>query len=42
MTVLLIAFVSCVLQAVVKSKNMLVYNSVSGSFNIKVFITSDS
>ncbi len=38
MIALLSAFVGCVLQAVVKSKNnFLVYHSVSVSFNIKVF-----
>ncbi len=37
MTPLLSAFVSRVLQGVVKSKNNFVYNPVSVSFNIKVF-----
>ncbi len=42
MTVLLSAFVGCVLQAVVESKNnFLVYNPISVSFNLKVF-TADS
>ncbi len=42
MTALFTAFIGCVLQAVVESRNnFLVYNPVSVSFNIKVF-TADS
>ncbi len=42
MTPLLSAFDGCILQAVVENKNnFLVYNSVSVSFDIKVF-TADS